>query len=178
MAAPLTSLPALIERRPASNLWVELEVPFKTPFNTTHVSMWKHPSGSRVISALEMAEYPDGSGEIGLQWHVSIARPAARASQRDVDRALLAFGMKGTEEDNHEPGNARHFWLPVDPTRRVECECKVTEVVNVDPDGHRWSNPIEGQTDPVHCRGCESAPITGRACPLHAAPLQQLKGGA
>lgn len=38
-------------------------------------------------------------------------------------------GMRGEEGSvkelrNHEPGNAKHFWCPVDPSRRVDCECK------------------------------------------------------
>lgn len=118
----------------------------------------------RVISALEVAEYPDGSGESGPQWHVSISRGGRRPKPKEVARALRAFGLVGAEEDNHHPGNARHFWLPVDPGRRVDCECKVTEETIVEPDGYRWTNPRPGDGP---CRGCEIGPLTGRPCPVH-----------
>jgi len=166
----------IAEKRPVSNRWREVELPL--PMRRVHgdrVSMWQHPDGTRVVSGLEHAELPDGSGEVGPQWHVSIAMPKARANAAQVKRALLAFGMMGTEEDNHEPGNARHFWLPVDPARRVECECKVTDTVVRDPDGHVWSNPTAGMTDPAQCSGCKLAPVTGRACTLHGSALTTAK---
>lgn len=158
----------LTEKRPISNRWRECVVPSRIYVpGTVRISMWTHRDGTQVISELCNAELPDGSGEVGLQWHISVARPKARASAGEVQRALLAFGMSGTEEDNHEPGNARHFWLPVDPARRVECECKVTDTVVRDADGHVWSNPTAGMTDVSQCNGCATAPITGRPCTLH-----------
>jgi len=117
-----------------------------------------------VISSLVLAEAPDGKGDAIPQWHVSIASVGRRPKPHHVRKALRAFGIEAAEEDNHEPGNARHFWLPVDPARRVDCECKTTETVITDPDGYRWSNPVDGP-----CRGCEMAPITRRPCPLHGA---------
>ncbi len=116
----------------------------------------------RVISALEVAEYPDGSGR-GPQWHVSISRGGQRPRPRDVKRALRAFGLVGAEEDNHHPGNARHFWRPLDATKRVDCECKATEDTIVEPDGYRWTNP----QDPAECRGCEFRRMGGGPCPIH-----------
>ena len=120
-----------------------------------------------VITAVELAELPDGSGEIGPQWHVSISRGGRRPKPAEVARALRAFGMRGAEEDNHHPGNARHFWLPVDPARRVECECKTEEATVVEPDGYTWTNPH----DEAECRGCEFEAILGRPCPVHGAKL-------
>lgn len=114
------------------------------------------------ISTLQDAEYPTGEG-IGLQWLVSISRRGKRPRDTDVRAALRAFEMRAAEEDNHHPGNARQFWLPVDPAHRAECECKLTEQVVVERDGYRWSNPTDGP-----CRGCEIAPVLGRPCPLHA----------
>ena len=75
--------------------------------------------------------------------------------------------MVGTEEDNHHPGNARHFWLPLDPTKRVDCECKSDEAVITEPDGYQWTNPHNES----ECRGCASASLYGRPCPLH--PIQE-----
>lgn len=119
----------------------------------------------RVISSLIKAELPDRSG-IGLQWLVSVSRAAGRRpAPVDLRRALRAFGMQDAEEDNHHPGNARHFFLVVDPAHRVTCECKVDEETVVEPDGYRWQNSRE----PGACRGCELTAITGRPCPIHAA---------
>lgn len=118
----------------------------------------------RVLSALELAELPDGSGEYGPQWHVSISARGKRPKDHHVRRALRAFAMVGAEEDNHHPGNARHFWLPVDPTRRVDCECKAEEATVVEPDGYTYTNPH----DPERCRGCEFQRLMGKPCPLHS----------
>lgn len=129
-------------------------------------SIWVRGKVS-VISALEIADYPDGSGEKGPQWHLSIAALGRRASDTQVRQALADFGMVGAEEDNHEPGIARHFWRPVDPARRTDCECKESEMVVVEPDGHTWSNARAEE----ECRGCEYEAtvgrVLGRVCPIH-----------
>jgi len=124
----------------------------------------------RVISTLTLAELPDGSKEIGPQWHISITDAGKRPKPKQVRRALRAFDMVGAEEDNHHPGNARHFWMPVDSARRVDCECKADEVTIVEPDGYRYTNPH----DPAECRGCEFQRLTGKPCPLHAEAAEAL----
>lgn len=128
--------------------------------------VWHHVrSGAVVLSGVAIADYPDGSGEKGPQWHVSISVSGRRATKAECERALRAFDLVGAEEDNHHPGVARHFWRPVDPARRVDCECKENEVVHVDPaDGYTWTNPPEAG----ECRGCELAKLVPRLpCPLH-----------
>ncbi len=115
-----------------------------------------------VISALELADYPTGVGS-GPQWHLSISAFGKRAEDKLCQRALKAFGLARAEEDNHEPGNARHFWLPVDPAHRVDCECKADEVPHVEPNGHRWTN----DPDPAQCRGCGLERLIGKPCPIH-----------
>lgn len=137
-------------------------------------SVWRR-RGVFVISALTSAELPDGSGETGSQWHVSMSRWAAgvatRASDEECRQTLACLGLAGAEEDNHEPGIARHFWVPVDPARRRDCECKETERVVVEPDGHRWSTPL----DEAQCHGCDYAAMVkriskiDRPCPIHGA---------
>jgi hypothetical protein len=125
-------------------------------------SIWRR-GRTLVMSSLDLAELPDGSGD-GLQWHVSISHSGKRPSAQETARALRAFGMEGAEEDNHHPGVARHFWKPVDPQHRVDCECKTTEDTIVDPDGYRWTNP---KPDEGACRGCEFQSVTGTVCPIH-----------
>lgn len=119
----------------------------------------------RVISTLNVMEMPDNPAETGLQWHISVSRNGRRPSDVDVLKARRAFCMKAAEEDNHHPGEVRHFMLVCDPARRVSCECKETEDLIVDKGGYKWSNP----KDPASCRGCEYARLTRgkKPCPLH-----------
>jgi hypothetical protein len=151
----------MTERRPSSSRWRQMRAPIAYDCPT---SLWQHPSGVRVISSLVQAELPGTDGVAGPTWHISIARPAARPGEKDVRLGLLAFGMVGAEEDNHHPGNARHYFMPVDPAYRGICECKASEVNVTEPSGYQWTN----SHDPRDCRGCAIAPVTGRPCPLHA----------
>lgn len=129
------------------------------------VSAWQRGPAC-AISALELAEYPDGNG-FGPQWHVSVSRMGKRPKPHDVRGVLRAFGIVAIcEEDNHHPGSARHFWVPVDPVRRVTCQCKEDEDLIVEPDGYVWTNPKDGS-----CRGCEFARLIGKACPFHPEAL-------
>jgi hypothetical protein len=114
-----------------------------------------------VLSSLAMMELPRGG--VGPTWLISISRQGRRPQPDDIERALRAFGMVGAEEDNHHPGNARHFFMPVDPSQRVDCECKATETVIADTDGYTWTNPKDGP-----CRGCELQASLGKPCPLHS----------
>jgi hypothetical protein len=123
-----------------------------------------------VISSLDVATLPDGSGDSGPQWHISVCFKGKRPKDAHCKQALTAFGFTGLkyDEDNHHPGNARHFFLVVDPTRRVDCECKDTEDVIVEPDGYRWTTPTAASGEA--CRGCEWArgPLSkGKPCPVH-----------
>jgi hypothetical protein len=117
--------------------------------------------GQIVISDLVEAELPNGSGDAGLQWHLSVSDNLSRPCDRDVLRVRMTFDMREAEEDNHHPGVARHLFLVVDPADRIACECKATEIQRVEPDGYRWSD------DPSACRGCDLERRTGRACPRH-----------
>lgn len=159
---------SLREKIPASDRWKPLggaTLPMKSD-STPSVSGWTN--GKLVaISSLSMAELPDGSQKTGPQWHVSISKiPMLRPSDEECRRALRAFCMLGAEEDNHHPGVARQFWMPVDPASRVDCECKDAEDVIIEPDGYKWTNPKPG-TEP--CRGCEYSKTFGKPCPVHAA---------
>lgn len=152
------------ERRPAAGGdWTELPCPAVARDGAVIASAWR--SGRvRVLSALTHAVMPDGD-DAGLQWHISITREGRRPKPQDVRRTLRAFGMARAEQDNHHPGEAKHFWLVVDPARRVLCECKADEATIVEPDGYRWTTPADGTA----CRGCELQRLTGKACPLHSA---------
>jgi hypothetical protein len=148
-------------KRPKGTLW-RLERTETMP-NTIGLSLHYVSPKLRVVSSLDLAELPDGSGEVGPQWHVSISARRKRPKDSLVRLALRDFGLVGAEEDNHHPGVARHFWMAVDPARRSDCECKVTEEVITERDGYRWTNPTDAP-----CRGCEYERRFGRACPIHA----------
>lgn len=154
---------ALEPRRPMTTRWRYIGVT-PVPMGVGLVFDHRH-DGTRVITAIENADAPDGSGEAIPQWHVSISQQGRRPAADAVDRALRAFSMVGAEEDNHHPGIARHFWLPVDPERRVACECKATEDLHVEDDGYAWTNP-KPETGEA-CRGCELAQAIGTRCPIH-----------
>lgn len=131
-----------IARLPSSNQWIllrQLQV---------GGAMWKHAKrGLFALSTCEWALAPAGQKEPIPQWHVSVSSRFAkrRATEDDMRLVRTAFGMQEAEEDNHEPGIARNLWLPVDPARRVSCECKVDEVTFTEPDGHRWQARAEDE---------------------------------
>lgn len=149
------------ERQPSGREWQPRPVPQAAlAAEPLAVSCWA--SGPIfVISSLVDAELPDGSGT-GLQWQLSLSLHGKRPKPHHVRRTLRAFGIVGAEQDNHHPGVALHFWVPLDPSARVECQCKSDEDVIVEPDGYTWTNPKEGE-----CRGCELERISGKRCPLH-----------
>lgn len=160
-----------IERLPKHGAgWREVPIPPRMAATLDPdqlVSIWQRGK-LRVVSELAQAELPDGSGEVGPQWFVSVSSQGGRPSAAQVERALRDFNMVGAEEDNHLPGISRQFWLPVDPARRVGCECKATEETVVEPDGFTWTNPLLGEGE---CRGCEYeaglGQLVGKRCPIH-----------
>ena len=115
-----------------------------------------------VLSELAVAEYPDGDGS-GPQWLVSVSASGKRPKPKQVRKALRAFGMVGAEIDTHHPGVAKHYWIPVDPTHRVDCQCKVDEETVRESDGYTWTTSADGE-----CRGCELESLTGAPCPRHS----------
>jgi hypothetical protein len=159
----------LREKRPRRNQgWMEMPCPREARWATTLTASAWAKGAVRVISEMCNAELPGASGASGPTWHISVSRLARRPHDRDVEHALRDFGLTGAEEDNHHPGNARHFFLVIDPAFRGLCECKTTEDVIVDPDGYEWTNPKE--FDPEGCRGCEHARLLGargKPCPIH-----------
>lgn len=139
----------------------QLVKPWTGP-GTLSGGVYTRKDGALVISALTLAEYPDGQG-IGEQYHVSVSKRGHRPEQRVVREVLAHFGMMGAEEDNHHPGIARHFWRPLDPAHRVACQCKSDETV-VRDGSYAWSNTTDGT-----CRGCDYELLSGQPCPIHHA---------
>jgi hypothetical protein len=159
------------ERRPRTPLWRELPSPSVVFLsgNTLAASAWERGSVS-VVSALEVAELPQSGGLAGPTWHISISRRGKRPKPRDVEHALDDFDMRGADQDNHHPGAARHFFMPVDERYRSACECKTDEAVIVEADGYEWTTPRE-LADGA-CRGCEFQRMRGKPCPIHTPILR------
>lgn len=59
------------------------------------------------------------------EWLLSFSSMGnSRLSNQDISRCLKDFEAEYFEEDNHERGIARKFWLAVDPQYRKPCPCK------------------------------------------------------
>lgn len=64
------------------------------------------------------------------EWLVSFSNMGKwRLSDKDVGRALKAFGAEDFEEDNHESGVARKYWMAVEEKYRRPCPCKDEMVI-------------------------------------------------
>jgi hypothetical protein len=152
----------ITERRPGVD-WMQRYPRMRTP--GAHCESTWSLGTITVISSLLTAELPKGGGS-GLQCLISISDRGRRPKPHHVRKALRAFGLAdGSERDNHHPGNAQHYWMPVDPDERVTCQCKSDEDTIRDADGYTWTNPKDADVDT--CRGCEFAAVAGRPCPLH-----------
>lgn len=121
----------------------------------------------RVLSSLIHAEF---RGQLRWQWLVTVSASGPRGRQRATDvelsRALRDFGMERAEEDNHQPGVSRAFFLLCDakPDDPAVCECKETEEVIVEPDGFAWSKARGADAD--EARAAEaSRQLLGRVLP-------------
>lgn len=151
----------LIERRPPASGWWHRVTTHRPDPRATAETAWRR-GHLVVISSLLDAELPGGEGKVGPTYHVSISYKTRRPKPHHVRSALRDFGMAEAEEDNHHPGVARHFFLPLDPAYRGVCECKTSEVQVTEPDGYRWSQAAEG------CRGCElEAQLVARGLPAN-----------
>lgn len=178
-AAHITERPRV--RKPKGLGWFALGVT-RLPNEDWDMYGWTHDATmTRAISSLNPMRLP-ATGRTGLTWLVSVTRitedgGADRPSEAQARLVRCAFGMLDAEEDNHHPGNSRHFFLPVNPAERVPCECKAGETQVVEPDGYRWSKDEAGP-----CAGCDLARTmaeagqTPRPCPEHGASASRQRG--
>lgn len=128
----------IAEKRPSGACFSWFEPPIS---RGTPCSGWLR-GNFRILSSIQDNEL--SSGAVGPTWCVSISRRGRRRPTVNECRRLLRhFGMGSAEEDNHENGIARKFWMPVDPAERVDCECKIDEEQVVEADGYTWSRPRE-----------------------------------
>ena len=125
------------EKRPFGAGWEEIEAPEHLRSESVAVPAW---ANGRFVAISSLIIVPHHSGNVGPEWIISISRRGSRRPRpRETRRLLRDFGMWPCEEDNHEPGIARKFWLPLDPAERGICECKADEEQVVESDGYTWS---------------------------------------
>lgn len=157
------SYDGLSERKPKSNLWRQPKGggPLLLDAFIAKASWWQRERLT-VLSALQWVQPTDPTQPARWEWHISVTRRGERATDADVAKVRLVFGMADAEEDNHMPGKTRNLVLPVLPEHRKPCDCKTIEQVVTEPDGFQWSNPRKGD-----CRGCEHARLFGATCPIH-----------
>lgn len=140
---------------PRSSKWHELPSP--TPNTRAFIRM------RRKWSLCAITEVFEGDG--GWEWIVSTSRrengKTLRATEDDMREIRHAFGMLGAEEDNHgietkrgyRGGAVRMLFMRIDPEKRIDCECKETERVVVEPDGFTFTIPREAklaEPGPLH----------------------------
>lgn len=76
--------------------------------------------------------------EMHWEWLVSFSVVGyTRVSNKDLKWILRDWKMEQFEEDNHESGIARKFWLAVDERFRKPCPCK-DEIIKSEGE-YEWS---------------------------------------
>ena len=89
---------------------------------TKDFTMWQ--SGQfRALSSLVNIE--DGHQPPHYEWVVSFSQQSRQPlTNKQVAQCLRDFDALDFEEDNHDPGIARKFFLPVEHKYRKPCPCK------------------------------------------------------
>lgn len=135
-------LPEPVPRRPPG--WSKWSYHGRVAHGEPGSRSWADVWSRGRLMVLSSVDEMDLRGERRPQWLVSVSSAGRRGRQRPTDdelaRALRDFGMEKAEEDNHEPGVARKFFLLVDarPQDPPICECKETEETVREPDGYAW----------------------------------------
>lgn len=85
-------------------------------------TMWQKGQ-YRALSSLVYLD--DGHQPLHWEWVVSFSKSSReRLSNVEIAQCLKEFDASDFYEDNHEPGIARKFWLPVEYQYRTACPCK------------------------------------------------------
>lgn len=64
------------------------------------------------------------------EWLISFSGMGAqRLSDLDIKKCLKDFEATDFEEDNHERGITRKFWLAVEHKYRIPCPCKDEKII-------------------------------------------------
>jgi hypothetical protein len=87
--------------------------------------------GSLALSSLGYIK-EEKTDEPHWEWIVSFSGAGVTAlPNKKIKQYLRDFSFSDAEEDNHEPGFARKFFLAVEEKHRKKCECKDEEQVRL-----------------------------------------------
>lgn len=90
-------------------------------------TMWQKGE-YRALSSL--VNIDDGHQPPHYEWIVSFSKQSRETlTDNEVARCLADFDALDFEEDNHEPGIARKFWLAVEHKYRNPCPCKDERII-------------------------------------------------
>ena len=88
------------------------------------------------LSSLCMID--DGHQEPHQEWIISFSGMGRRRlTNAEIKKCLNDFDASDFEEDNHEPGIVRKFWMAVEHKYRNPCPCKDEMVIT--EDGYQYS---------------------------------------
>jgi len=92
-------------------------------------TMWQKGE-YRALSSL--ANIDDGHQPPHYEWIVSFSKQSREVlTDAEIAKCLADFDALDFEEDNHEPGIARKFFLPVEHQYRKPCPCKDERIVSL-----------------------------------------------
>ncbi len=119
--------------RPVTGRWRRADMPGNIQPGNTRV-WFNLDQPLAVISSHQLANAPDGSGDVIRQWHLSATRrdEAGRPYQieeHQLDLVVDCFGLSRWDIFNRPEGAEHHIWIPVNPARRG------SRLAGNDPDG-------------------------------------------
>lgn len=98
---------------------------------------WQHITGICAISSIVWVN-DEHEPEFHWEWLVSFSvMGRQRVTNKQLEFVLRDWSMQDFEEDNHEPGIARKFWLAVEQRFRKPCPCK-DEIIKSEGE-YSWS---------------------------------------
>lgn len=107
-------------RRPQGFGWVVVEM-------NEHYTAWQNGIYCALSSVVHV--FDDHQPE-HWEWLVSFSNMGKqRLTNEQIKFCLKAFDAENFEEDNHESGIARKFWLAIDEKYRKPCPCKDEMVI-------------------------------------------------
>ncbi|MEH6476671.1 MAG: hypothetical protein V7727_13345 [Sneathiella sp.] len=87
---------------------------------------------SRGVAAISSTVWVNDKDEPRLHWEWLVSFSMAgkrRLTIAEMTKAVADWGVQEFEEDNHEPGIARKYWLAIDPQFRKPCPCKDETII-------------------------------------------------
>jgi hypothetical protein len=94
------------------------------------MTLWTRWCRGNYLALSSVAYIDDQHQPPHWEWVVSFSHThGRRLTNEEVLECLRDFDAGDFEEDNHEDGIVRKFWLAVDPQYRTPCPCKDEDIV-------------------------------------------------